>query len=258
MATHPAKITSKINPATYGLRYETIQFMTSDNVLIKGWFIPNNNPTAKTIILLHGYPADKSDILPLLIFLSKQYNLLLFDFRYLGESQGSYSTIGVKEILDLRAALKYLNTRGINEVGVWGFSMGAAVALLTAPNSPEIKAIVADAPYARLDWMANDYFAIPGVNYIVGNLLRFWAWLFLEIDIKNVRPVNAVQKIKVPLLFIYHKRDQVIRYEHMLLIQEAIRNHPRAKIVILDQSHHGEVSANYQNLINDFFDHNMN
>ena len=134
VTVRPPKLHSKITPQDLGVEFEAISFETDDNISLSGWFIPTTTENAKTIILLHGYPADKGNILPSLLFLNEQYNLLLFDFRYLGESEGSYSTIGAKETKDLQAAISYLNTRGINQVGIWGFSMGGAVALMAAPS----------------------------------------------------------------------------------------------------------------------------
>src|SRR3990167_2551615 len=121
-AIRPFKITSSITPQKYGITYENVSFRTNDNVLIRGWFIKNRNPHAKTIILMHGYPADKGNILPATLFLHKTYNLLYFDFRHLGESEGYYSTIGKNEVMDLQAAIQYMHKRNINEVGVYGFS----------------------------------------------------------------------------------------------------------------------------------------
>ena len=147
------KVSSTITPADLGLKYENVSFYTQDHVLIRGWFIPNKNPNAKTIILLHGYPADKGDILPSRSFLHDKYHLLLFDFRHLGQSGGSYTSIGKKEILDLLAAIQFLHQRHIDKVGIWGLSMGGAVALMTAQDSPAIRAVVSESTYASLDNM---------------------------------------------------------------------------------------------------------
>ena len=152
----PPKIVSDITPKDLEFDYEKVSFITSDGIKLIGWWLPNKNPAAKTLVLLHGYPADKGDILPALAFLNKRYNLLLFDFRYLGQSEGRYSTAGAKETADLTAAIQYLKTRGINEIA-YGFSMGGAVALMTAKQAPEIKAIISESSYASLDLMALSY-----------------------------------------------------------------------------------------------------
>src|SRR3970040_1993558 len=82
--------------------------------------------------------------------LHEDFNLLLFDFRYLGKSDGSYSSAGAKEVEDLLAAIRFLKGRGIKKVGVWGFSMGGAVALMAIEKAPEIRAVISEPSIARL------------------------------------------------------------------------------------------------------------
>ena len=253
LAVRPIKITSSVTPASFGLPYEKVAFQTADHVLIKGWFIPSKKPHAKTIILLHGYPADKGDILPSHIFLYQHFNLFLFDFRYFGESEEVYSTIGKKETLDLQAALAYLHKRGIHEVGVWGFSMGGAVALMSAPSAPEIKAIVAESAYARLDMLADSHYPIPGLNYVIGQGLRLWSRLFLNIDISTVRPDQSIATLTIPILLIYVKNDAVINYQHALIMQRAIQGKTNMRMITVEDGQHGTPIENYQPVIEKFF-----
>lgn len=252
LAIRPFRIISSNTPETYGISYEKITFQTKDKLTLHGWFIPNKNPHAKTIILMHGYPADKGNILPATLFLHKSYNLLYFDFRYLGESDGHYSTLGKNEVVDLFAAIHYLHTRHIDEVGVWGFSMGGAVGLLTAPLVPEIKAMVIESGYARLDWMAYQYYRIPLFKYLLGELTRLWAWLFFGFDIKNVCPACSAEKISIPVLLIYSTKDQVVDYDNLLLIKKALKNNPNVEIVITDKQH-GEHIKSYSSIVEKFF-----
>lgn len=253
-ALRPIRMISPVTPKDFGIPYEDISIKTSDNILIRAWFIPSTNSKAKTIILLHGYPADKGNILPAMIFLHPYYNLLLFDFRYFGQSGGHYSTIGKDEVLDLEAVIKYLHSRKINEVGVWGFSLGGAVALRTAVNAPEIKAIVAESTYARLDWMAYEYYPIPLLRYPLGQLTRLWAWLFLRYDIKQVSPADAASKLKIPVLLIHSRSDNVISFKHALMLQEALKNNPNAQVHFVDKETHGEMITDHQRIIKSFFD----
>jgi len=41
---------------------------------------------------MHGYPMDKGNIFGMVSFLAKKYNLLLFDFRAMGKSEGFFTT----------------------------------------------------------------------------------------------------------------------------------------------------------------------
>lgn len=256
-AIRPFRIVSTVTPADYNVKYEKISFKTRDGILIRGWFVPSSDSKAKTIIVLHGYPADKGDILPSRLFLHPHYNLVFFDFRYLGESEGRYSTVGKNEVLDLLAAIEYLHSKGMHEVGVWGFSLGGAVALMTAPLAPEIKAIVAESSYARLDWMANDYYRLPLLRYPLAQLTRLWAWIFLQYDINSVSPATTVSRLNIPILIIHSKHDNVISYEHALLLEKSLIKNPHAKLITVEQLQHGYPMQDYQKIILDFFNENI-
>jgi len=253
ISIRPPKIVSSLTPKNLQLDYEKVRFKTGDGLTLSGWFIPSGAATPKTLILLHGYPADKGDILPALAFLQKDYNLLLFDFRYLGESEGNYSTAGANEVRDLLAAIQFLKTKGIREVGVWGFSMGGAVALMAIPKAPEIKAVVSQASYASMALMAPELFRIPLLRYPLGYLVWLWAKIFLGIDLRTVSPVEAVQNITLPLLLIHSSTDDVIPFSQALLLKEALKNNPRAEFWYHAGPTHGQLGTEYEKRVADFF-----
>jgi len=252
ISVRPPRIVSSMTPKHLQLDYEDVWFKTSDGLTLSGWFIPGEAAT-KTLILLHGYPADKGDILPALSFLHKDYNLFLFDFRYLGESEGKYSTAGANEVRDLLAAIQFLKTKGIEEVGVWGFSMGGAVALMSIKKSPEIKAVVSEASYASLAQMAPELFRIPVLRYPLGYLIGWWAKIFLGIDIRDVSPVKAVQNTTIPVLLIHSSTDTVIPFSHARFLQKALEDNPRAEFWFHTGPAHGELGPEYQKQISGFF-----
>lgn len=257
ISVRPPKIHSPITPQDLGLDYEDISFVTSDNLTLRGWFLPSKASFAKTIILLHGYPADKGNILPALSFLNKGYNLLLFDFRYLGQSEGKYSTAGAKEVEDLRAAIKFLKARGIQEVGVWGFSMGGAVALMAAKDAPEIKAIISESSYASLSRMAPELYRLPVLRHMLGFLTELWARIFLGINVKEVSPQDRVKNLTLPILIIHSKNDKVIPFAEALLLQDALKNNPDAGFWFEKNLVHGQLGKEYEKRIEEFFGKNL-
>lgn len=257
ISVRPPKIISGVTPADLNLEYENVSFSTADDLTLRGWFIPVKSGNAKTIILLHGYPADKGDILPAMVFLNRAYNLFLFDFRYLGASDGRYSTAGAKEVEDLLAALRFLRARGIKEVGVWGFSMGGAVALMAAPQAPEIKAVVSESAYARLDLLAQGLYRIPMLKYPLGAMTLAWAKIILGIDAKDVAPHASAEKISIPVLLIHSRNDDVIPFEHAIGLQEAMSKNSRAEFWFEDNLAHGRLGEEYEKRIDEFFAKNM-
>ena len=254
----PKKFISSTNPKDFQLDYQPIELETSDKLKLAGWFIPAmGRETKKTIIGLHGYPADKGNILPAVKNLAQDYNLLLFDFRYHGQSQGSYTTVGAKEVNDLLAAINYLKDKNIDQIGIWGFSMGAAVALMTIPKAPEIKAVVADSSYASLENMAPELFLVPGLKRPLTSLVRIWGKVFLGVDIKKVTPAKAVENSTIPILIIHAKNDEVIPFINALQLQQALKNNPEAEFWFTPDQFHGTTNSDYQQRIIEFFNQNL-
>jgi uncharacterized protein len=254
----PPKIVSTISPKDLGLDYQEVSFPAEDNVILRGWLIPARKATTgKTIIALHGYPADKGNVLPAIAFLAQTFNLFLFDFRYLGESSGSYSTVGAKETNDLLGAIAFLKSRGLQEFGVWGFSMGGAVALMAAPKAPEIKAVVSESSYARLDLMAAALFNIPLLKHPLGWLTGVWGRIFLGIDLKDVSPMNAASKLRIPVFIIHSTSDSVISFDHALMLKDSLRHNAKAELWLRDNLRHGELGSDYRTRIGAFFDQHL-
>ena len=249
----PPKIISSLTPRDLKMNYEDVSFKTADGLTLRGWYIPSAKGTQKTLILLHGYPADKGNILPALAFLHEDFNLLLFDFRYLGRSEGSYSTAGAKEVEDLLAAIQFLKSRGVKEVGVWGFSMGGAVTLMAIEKAPEIGAVISESSYASLADMTFELLPIPLLNYPIAYLVGVWAKLFLGIDVRDASPADRIRNTKIPILLIHSSADAVIPFSHARLLQQALAKNPNAEFWFHEQFAHGQLASDYRTRIKDFF-----
>ena len=87
---------------------------------------------ANPLVILHGWSDNKGEALTRFHFLQKRFNLMLFDSRGHGESQGEFVTLGALESLDFDAArqlLRRLRPSWNRSVGLCGISMGAAIAI---------------------------------------------------------------------------------------------------------------------------------
>ena len=190
--------------------------------------------------------------------MAKNYNLLLFDFRYLGESEGRYTGAGAKEKNDLLAAIDFLKNRGINEVGVWGFSLGGAVALMTALEAPQIKVIVSESSYQSLKPMAQELYPIPLLKQPLGAFTSLWAKLLLGVNLADISPAKSAQSLNIPILLIHSQNDATIPFENALSLKKALKNNQRAEFWFPQNLLHGQLGAEHQEKINDFFKKNYN
>ncbi len=140
--------------------FEEISFK-SGNRLIAAWFIPSKaNHTEKTVIICHGWGASKGDLLLTTSFLLDHFNLLYFDFTNHGESGGNKTSMGKYEAEDIVSAVDYLKKYKKKEsqnVGVYGFSMGASVAIYATSKDKRINALIAESPFYSFNEIVAHY-----------------------------------------------------------------------------------------------------
>ncbi len=265
----PGRIVTNLSPSDFGLKYEEVNFKSSDGLNLNAWFIPNNNINNKTenktenktnitIIVMHGYPADKANLLGVADFLSKDFNVFLFDFRYFGKSEGRYTTVGYLEKDDLLSAIRYLEEkRGITKIGLYGFSLGGAVALMTNHNN--VKAIVADSSYANLFTIVeNRYKIFLFFKYPLAYLTKLYGKLFLKINLDEIGPSNNIINIKIPILLIHAEKDSQIPVNETYLLHRLNKN---SELWIVKGVEHGMSHSTdpkkYEKRVADFFKNNI-
>ena len=257
--THPSRIESGLTPENYHLPFEEVALRTKDGISIVGWFIRSSVRTsedkpAPAIILLHGYPAEKGDMLFIANSLQPDFNIFLIDFRYFGKSGGSFTTLGTNERLDVEAALDFLESRGFKSAGVLGFSLGGATAILQAAKDRRIAAVVSYASYADLTLLGKDaYGHLPFIREALVPLMKFWAKLFWSVD-AAVSPKEAAKKILTPILIIHTKTDEQIPFRHAELLMDALRNNRQAEFYFPETGLHGELPADFDERVKYFFE----
>jgi alpha-beta hydrolase superfamily lysophospholipase len=208
---HPARWTLRVSPKDDGLEYEDVRFPSKDGINLAGWWVPAERHRA-TIVLCHGYPSNRADVLPAIPFLHEAgYDILAFDFRRLGESEGRMTTIGLREPLDLHGAVTFARSRRDKPIGVLGLSMGAATALMEAADDPRVEAVVADSPFANLAAQVPRRF---GSGAAAGLMGRYACWLggcLIGERVGNASPLGAIPRIAPrPVLLIHGDADRVI------------------------------------------------
>ena len=245
VVVHPPRLTIARAPDDVMLSVEDVRIRAADGVTLAGWFVARAE--APAIVLLHGYPAEKSDLLPIAAALAPRFAVLLMDLRYFGQSGGRATTLGFRERGDLQRAVAWLHDRGHARVGVFGFSLGGAIALLAAAEDPNIRAVAAYAPFADLRVLGWETYG-PFVY-----LMRLWARVFLGADITRPAPVDAAARLAIPVLLIASREDEQIGLHHTELLRAALAGNPRADVRVLARGRHGETAAGFERSLVEFF-----
>ena len=115
--------------------FEDVTIPSFDGTRLYGWWMRVRRG-APTIVILHGVKKNRTDVLRAALVLRRAgFNVLLFDGRGHGNSEGRYVTYGYYERRDVESAIDWLvKEKKINRnlVGLAGESMGAAIALQVA------------------------------------------------------------------------------------------------------------------------------
>lgn len=227
---HPGPKPITDNPSNYGLIYENISFKSRGNDLtLKGWYIPTTKKEKMTLVFGHGYLANREEHRAEALKLAKAlvsdgYNIVMFDFRGWGESEGNMTTLGLYEKLDMQGAIDWVKGKNPNtRIGLIGFSMGAATSLLVAAEEDCVEIVVADSPFSDLNAYLNEnlsYFTkLP--KFPFNQIILKTIPLLSGVNINQVKPIDAIDKIHPrKVLFIHSNTDKTIFCRHSEILSK--------------------------------------
>lgn len=149
-ALHPPRIIPPGNTLRENkIEFQQLDLVTEDGIRLSAWYTPPRK--GAVILLAHGYGDNRPEWVHALLA-KKGYGVLSWDARAHGESDGEISTIGYLEVLDVKAALDYVETQpDVNHIGAWGGSMGAATLIRATAQFPQIEALFVDSSFASLN-----------------------------------------------------------------------------------------------------------
>lgn len=266
--THPPRYPLHIPPSDLGAAYESVSFVTDDGIKLAGWLVTPQRlrETLPAIILCHGQGANRSDLTDLAVSLSRRgYAVLTFDFRAHGESGGRSSSLGYRETKDIAAAYRFLASRkGIDKerIGIFGFSLGGASAILAAAETGAFKAVVADSAFASLRDQARTaitgFYHLPSFPFLQLAVLGYE--LYFQTSVSTVAPEAAIGRIAPrPVLLIAGDGDDLIPRENGERLYAAAKE-PK-QLWVIPVTGHGDTMAaagpEYEKRVGEFFDQHL-
>lgn len=249
-SVHRPKIRNIYNPrTTLGLAYEDVTLDTRDNLKIKGWFVPAKSN--KAVIIAHGLGANKSNFIGTVdIWNLLGFNILIFDFRGHGDSDGHTVSFGYKERYDVIAGMDYLiREKKFLPENIWGYgvSFGGAAMLHAAAEDRRFRGLVIDSSFADLDHMAERIIAqeaiiLPFCRRLIKEIGMFFLRWDVGYDIRSHSPQKAVQHLfGLPILFIHGKGDPLIPWTETELLYKSARE-PKQFYLINTAGHYATLN----------------
>lgn len=210
---HPWRLPHYLSPRSVDLPQERVEFKSSDDITLRGWWIDHPDPTS-VALLCHGYFMNRGEGIPLAMQLHKAgISCFCFDFRAHGTSGGKRTSIGFVERLDVVAAMEVVRERYPHaKVWVWGSSMGGAASTLAIQiEQMPADALVLDSAYATLHEASSGWWHTFFGKRFVWLLSPVWwvSWKITGIDPRTVSVEAALRSVKIPVLFLHGDRDVI-------------------------------------------------
>ncbi len=216
----PGRVHLDSEPTSFSENFDRISIPITEADSIRGFlFKPVNDAPKAIIILIHGIGGAKEHFFPLAAKLTHNgYGAIALDNRAHGESDGQFVTYGFKEKADISRIVKYLKLKyPFTKVGVWGSSMGGAIALQALETDTDIDFGIVESTFTTLEQIVYDY----QKRYSGGIGLRFLtdyvldqAGKIAQFDPKQVSPINSVKNISQPIFLAHGDQDKRITYRY--------------------------------------------
>ncbi|GAA6173483.1 alpha/beta hydrolase [Colwellia sp. KU-HH00111] len=219
------------DPSTQNIEFENVSFTSSDGLTLPGWYMASSDThlatnvtnnvsnNDKAILLVHGRGANRTEGMryakPLL---AAGYHVLAFDMRHPRQDPNILSTMSFHERKDVTAALDFLeNKKNIKQIGLMGFSMGAATGIIVMAKDPRVKVGVFSGGYANgMDVLAEQGKKLHGLpRYpLMPVVEKLFEWRG-DADADEINPESYIGQISPRPIYIMHgTADQTVDFSH--------------------------------------------
>jgi uncharacterized protein len=208
---------------------------TGADVMLDGWECKTRVERRGTVIYLHGIADNRgSSVGAIGTFLPLGFDVIAYDARAHGTSQGEHCTYGFHEKRDLQ---RVIDQSGVEEVVLLGHSLGAAVALQAAAIDPRVRAVIASATFSDLRSIAIERaYYMP--SWSLGPAFARAEHLGRFV-VDEASAVKAAEQITVPVLLLHGARDGETPPAHSERVFNALR--VPGKLIIVPDSDHNNV-----------------
>lgn len=179
------------------MEYEDAILDTEDGVRLHGWFIPHQN-ASRTVLFFHGNAGNISHRRESVeIFHRLGLNVLIFDYRGYGNSEGKPSEHGL--YVDAMTAWQYLvqeKNISAQKIIIFGRSLGGVVGCNLA-TQVQPGALILESTFSSAKDMANTIF--PVISRIMPMRFEF-------------NTEDYIKRVTSPLLIVHSTEDDIIPF----------------------------------------------
>ena len=202
-------------------------------VHLKGWRCRGTGDHRGTLVYLHGIADNRGSAVGIIQrFARRGFDVVAYDSRAHGESDGDACTYGFYEKQDLR---RVVDTLDAGPVVLMGTSLGAAVALQEAADDVRVAAVGAAETFSDLRTVAIER---APFFFTTSTIRRAFQLAESEgrFTIASVSPEASARRIVAPVLLIHGSIDRETPPDHSRRVFEALPG-PKQLILVPNAGH---------------------
>ncbi len=222
-----------------GLTFEDAHFQAPDGARLHGWYVPHPSPRV-TVLFAHGNAGNltlRAGVLHQLHALGA--DVLIFDYRGYGKSEGSPNEAGI--LSDTRAARAWLSAKtGVaqNEIILMGRSLGGGVMVDLAAQDGAGGLV-----------LESTFTSLPDVA------ARVYPWLPVRWLMRNrLESIGKIGDYKGPLLQSHGDADTLIPFDLGEQLFAAAGSRDKQFFVLKGRDHNDRQTPAYYQALDAFFD----
>lgn len=225
--------------------FENVVFPSRvDHLTLRGWLFRLPTPSGRSVIIVHGFRANRVNPDFNAVGLGKNllahgYDVLLFDLRSCGTSDGSRFTLGTLEPRDLLGAYDFMRAQHYvaAKMAIIGDSEGAATVIGAAKELGPVGALVADSSFAELkpilDAQLPHNTSLPPLFYPGGELASELFGLN-----PNLSPADEVRALPSrAFLFFHGTADAYVPVANATELKQASANRESELVLVPSAGH---------------------
>lgn len=171
----------------------------------------NPKNSNKYVIFLHGFAQNITNNQPLYKAISDtDFGVLAIDYRGYGKNPHSKHVNENDIVQDVRAAAKYLNKKGINDISLVGHSFGSYIAAKTSNLNNGFKSQILISPMLSLEFWFKKVIKHP-LKYKAEMMLIKYVPNFYKQYSKTFNILKHVEQNSTPTFIVQSRRDAYVR-----------------------------------------------